>query len=205
MARALGVSHTTVIKALRRLAAAGEIRSECRFSVRRLHFAGGSTDWTEKQRGAILLAARHGTPRPSVASIIAAAIRRAAERLEQCPSNDRLAVLAGCSPSLVRRRLAGLLAAGTFAIEKRGMARRVTYPDGTATSWPARSSCRQLPDIVAAGAVRELRRQNLVVFDVAVVRQAVPGRTWSVDGRLLDRSAVIALAAARARQAMAAQ
>ena len=222
LARELGCSVQTVQSVLRRLIGRQLVRVERRGPERRLLLADGrATLWTgQKARSALAMMARRdvaGVPQNMIASreAIIRLVREAAEAEAPFPSNSVIQERARCSRKTVTRILAELEAAGAFKVERRSSVRRAVYPDGVAHCWG--SSSRAVPgveaepmkpaaaiDLAVVEATRELRRQRIVVFDTYVVTGGAPGRTWSVDGRKVDRQTLLEIAARRNAAAVSA-
>lgn len=204
LARRLGYSVTAVRIVLRDLVAAGEIVTERDGPRRRLRLRDGRmTAWSvladaEPPDVALrTMAARKET--------VLQALKAAACEGAPCPSNHDLADRAGCRRHRVDSLIKELLAERAFRIERRrGNQRRLFFADGTATDWSRVASARRRAvDVSAAWAVTTLRRMgHASVFDVAVVTGKAWGVTWSVDGKLYDRAALIAYAGERRSDAL---
>lgn len=206
LARRLGYSVGTVRLVLRDLVAAGEIATERDGPRRRLRLRDGRmTAWS------VLADAEP----PDVALRIQAArkatvlqvLRDAAIAGAPCPSNLDLAERAQCRRYRVDSVIGDLLTEGAFRIERRrGNQRRIFFADGTVTAWSlVRNRNARTADLAATEAVTALRRMgHASVFDVAVHTGKAWGVTWSVDGRLYDRAALIAYASERRSLAMSA-
>ncbi|MCA0247668.1 MAG: hypothetical protein LCH93_13710 [Proteobacteria bacterium] len=204
LARRLGYSVTGVRIVLRDLVAAGEIVTERDGPRRRLRLRDGRlTAWSvladaEPPEAALRTQAiRKAT--------VLQALQEAASAGAPCPSNHDLADRAGCCRHRIDSLIKECLAAGTFRIERRrGNQRRLFFADGTATAWSlVRNRQVRAVDVAAAEAVTTLRRMgHASVFDVAVVTGKAWGVTWSVDGKLYDRAALIAYAGERRSDAL---
>jgi DNA-binding transcriptional regulator YhcF (GntR family) len=199
LARRLNYSVTAVRIALRDLVATGEISTERDGPRRRLRLHDGRmTAWS------VLADAEP----PEVAQrtkatrneIVLQALKAAAIAGAPCPSNHELAARAECRRHRVDSLIRELLAEGAFRIERRrGNQRRLFFADGTETAWSlVKNRHARAVDIAAAEAVTALRRMgHALVFDVAVYTGKAWGVTWSVDGKLYGRAALIAYAAER--------
>jgi hypothetical protein len=206
LARRLGYSVGTVRLVLRDLVAAGEINTERDGPRRRLRLRDGRmTAWS------VLADAEP----PDVAlrtqatrkATVLQALRDAAIAGAPCPSNLDLAQRAECRRYRVDNLIGELLVEGAFRIERRrGNQRRMFFADGTATAWSfVRNRNSRVVDLAATEAVTALRRMgHASVFDVAVETGKAWGVTWSVDGKLYDRTALIAYATERRSWAMSA-
>lgn len=219
LAREIGCSVQTVQSVLRRLIGRRLLDVERRGPERRLHLADGrATLWTgQKARSALMMIDRRdlkGAAAKAVAirELITRVVREAAEVEAPFPGNTELGDKAGCSRKTVTRILADLEQAGTFKLERRSSMRRAVYPDGVAHCWGRVSDDQPMIratefgtlrrpdkiDLLVVEATRALRRQRMVVFDTYVVTGGAPGRTWSVDGRKVDRDTLLSIAVRRA-------
>ena len=211
LARAARISTGTLVAHLRHLVEAGELASEARGPYRRLTLKDGAgTGWTAKINGretALQLGiACGGQPRSADAAVLAL-VRRAADLGLPCPSNARLAQAAACTKDTARRTLARLVRAGAFTIERRTLPGRrpdrcIVFGPGVATGWESGDGQALRLDPAVLAAERALRRQGIVVFDVAVHTGTGWGIAWSVDGAVMGRAALLELAARRAAQAI---
>lgn len=154
--------------------------------------------------------------RPLSARILAAVGQWAAEG-RPMPTDGEAGEAVGCSRSTFGRALNRLRLRGKLEIENQNRnRRRVRLPDGRQTDWTAlppprppappkpvrRAFVAAAPDLVVDEAVRSLRRQGPVVFDLSVVTDCAPGVAWSVDGRTMTRDELLAEAARRNAQAI---
>lgn len=148
------------------------------------------------------------------------AIERWATAGEAMPGDPAGGKAIGCSPSAFRRALKKLRESGRVTVEHRPHRRRFILPDGRATGWSVpqlrmkpldAARVRALPpvrftaaplDLAVEEAVRSLRRQGPVVYDLAVVTGCAPGVAWSVDGRTMNRGQLLAEAARRNARAI---
>ena len=225
LARALRISGGTIVAQLRRAVAAGDLSSETRGPYRRLTLRdGATTGWTEKINGretAVVLGIpgnfRRGDPPggerrsrefKTAGQLVLRLLRRAAEWGQACPGNGMLAQAAGCAKATVGRVLRKLQASGKFTIERRTLAgqrpdRRIRFADGPVTDWTAGADARGGIDYAVQDAERALRRQGLVVFDVAVHTGRGWGIAWSIDGKVVGRAELVAFASQRTSKAMA--
>ncbi|WP_289296492.1 hypothetical protein [uncultured Reyranella sp.] len=223
LARTFGCSLQAVSHALRIMRRAGEVRVERNGPSRRLVLKDGrATGWTELPRG--------GAPSPRSGIGIAVERRSRAELLLEAlaawaneqrpmPSDVEGGELFGCNPSTFRKTLKLLRDTGKVTMENRPSRRRCRLSDGRATAWsvpqvrhkagvkpPAKSSRRARGaaplDLVADEAVRSLRRQGPVVFDLSVATDCAPGVAWSVDGKTMTRAELLAEAVRRNARAI---
>lgn len=205
LARRLACSGVFLRTRLRALERAGEIAVQRDGPHRRITLADGrATAWTLHRGQSVpkVDGATAGDDERRSADAVEAALRSAAEAEAPCQSTKALAARARCSGEAVRRILAALEAAGRLRIEHRPGLRRVVFPDGVATAWPAKALA-PVSDPVASEAVRALQRMGCdSVFDVAVVTRKAWGVTWSVDGKLVGRDALIEMARERRARAM---
>jgi hypothetical protein len=217
LSRALRISTGTMVAQLRRAVDAGDLRSETRGPYRRLTLADGSaTGWTAKINGRetalVLGIPRGGGERRSqqgidAASLVLRLLRRAAEWGQACPGNPVLAQAAHCTKATVGRAMRKLHRAGKITIERRALPgqlpdRRVRFADGAVTGWTAGADARGGIDYAVQDAERALRRQGMVVFDVAVHTGRGWGIAWSIDGKMVGRGELVAIADARTARAM---
>lgn len=214
LALRLCCSGRGVVVALQALVAAGEVASEVDGPRRRLTLKDGArTDWTPpvlerrvrptpEPAGAVLSAGERRSRQSEQA--VLAALRAAADQGRPFPSDAVIGAAAGVRRRSVLSVLKRLEAAGAVAIERAPNKRRGTVADGAVLGWTATAVAGRgnLPDLAAIEAVRALRRMGKHVFDVAVVTGRAWGVTWSVDGRLYGRDALIAYSRERRAVAM---
>lgn len=199
LARRFKCSLSTIRDVLRALVDAGEIRTERDGPRRRLRLRDGRvTAWSvlANQLPPKAAKAQHHSRK----EIVLRAVIAAAARGDVCPTTGELAIRAKCSRDRVGALLRELEAADAFKVDRaRRAQRRFIFADGTATAWPGGSSRKPLAiDYAATEAITALRRMgHASVFDVAVVTGKAWGVTWSVDGKLYDRAALIAYASER--------
>lgn len=226
LAREFGCSIQAVRWCLRRLRDDGELVSERDGPRRRLVLKDGrATGWSALPLGERVVV--RGTTittvdRRSLGARVLAAVTAWAAEGRPTPTDQQGGRLIGCDPSSFHRELQRLRQAGKLTVEHPpgGQRRRFVLPDGTATAWslgqfrtkpvdtvrlralrPVRPGAAPL-DLAVEEAVRSLRRQGPVVFDLAVVTGCAPGVAWSVDGRTMDRAQLLATAADRSARAM---
>lgn len=217
LSRALRISSGTIVAQLRRAVAVGDLSSETRGPYRRLTLRDGTrTEWTAKINGretaVVLGIPRNGGERRSrefktAGQLVLRLLRRAAEWGQACPDNQVLAQAGGCTKATVGRVLRKLHAEKKFTIERRTLPgqrpdRRIRFADGAITDWTAGADARGGIDYAVQDAERALRRQGLVVFDAAVHTGRGWGIAWSIDGKMVGRSELVAIAADRAARAM---
>lgn len=225
LAHALRISTGTIVKQIRSAVAAGDLSSESRGPYRRLTLRDGTaTGWTAKINGretAVVLGIpscfRRGDPPrgerrsrefKTAGQLVLRLLRRGAEWSQACPGNLVMADAAGCTKATIGRLLRKLQADGKFTIERRTLPgqrpdRRIRFADGPVTDWTAGADARGGIDYAVQDAERALRRQGLVVFDVAVHTGRGWGIAWSIDGKVVGRGELVAIAAQRAAKAMA--
>lgn len=219
----LACSVQAVRWCLRRLRETGEIVSERDGPRRRLVLKDGrATGWPELpgSNAADRAAARVPAERRSLSARVLDAVTGWAREGRPMPTDAQGGALMRCWPSSFRRALYHLRETQQLTVEHRPGRRRFVLPDGTATGWsvaqertkpgeaatslarpPVRLSSAPL-DLVAEEAVRAMRRQGPVVYDLAVVTGCAPGVAWSVDGRTMTRDQLVAEAARRNARAM---
>ncbi len=227
----LACSVQAVRWCLRRLRETGEIVSERDGPRRRLVLKDGrATGWPALpgSNAADRAAARVPAERRSLSARVLDAVTGWAREGRPMPTDAQGGALMRCCPSSFRRALYHLRETQQLTVEHRPGRRRFVLPDGTATGWsvaqvricagasrhPGRrdiatqcpggpSVLRAAPlDLVAEEAVRAMRRQGPVVYDLAVVTGCAPGVAWSVDGRTMTRDQLVAEAARRNARAM---
>lgn len=218
LSRALRISSGTIVVQLRQAVAAGDLLSETRGPYRRLTLRDGTrTEWTAKINGretAVVLGIpgnggeRRSREFKTAGALVLRLLRRAAEWSQACPGNLVMADAAGCTKATVGRLLRKLQAENKFTIERRTLPgqrpdRRVRFADGPVTDWTAGADARGGIDYAVQDAERALRRQGLVVFDVAVHTGRGWGIAWSIDGKVVGRAELVAIAAQRTAKAMA--
>ena len=102
-----------------------------------------------------------------------------------------------------------LEAAGALTMERVPNKRRAVLAEDGVVEWtggaPSRRPRAVKPalDLAVTDSVRALQRMGRQVFDVAVVTGKAWGVSWSVDGRILGRAELIALADSRRAAAIA--
>jgi hypothetical protein len=223
LAQDFGCSIQAVRWCLRRLRDDGELVSERDGPRRRLVLKDGrTTGWTALPLGEGVVVRGTTVERRSLGARVLAAVTGWAAQGRPMPSDEQGGRLIGCDPSSFRRELQRLRQTGKLTVEHPpgGQGRRFVLPDGTATGWsvgqfrtkpvdtlrlralrPSRGGVAPL-DLAVEEAVRSLRRQGPVVYDLAVVTGCAPGVAWSVDGRTMNRDQLLAAAAAGNARAM---
>lgn len=221
LARDFKCSLQAVMAAMRVLKAAGEIRSERDGPRRRLMLKDGrATGWSALPLGPSSTCAKP-VERRSLRDRVLEAVKAWAAQSTPMPTDDAGGLALRCCNTSFRRALQQLRATGHLAVEHIKQRRRFVLPDGSRTGWsavarrpPRDASGRIAPapvrsvrprgtlDLVADEAVRSLRRQGPVVFDLAVVTSCSPGVAWLVDGRTMTRADLVAEASRRNARAM---
>lgn len=227
LAREVGCSIQGVTAALRRLRRTGALSSERNGPFRRLVLRDGrATGWSQLTGDNAPSEGPDGGPddkrprRKTVVERVREAVEGWAASAEPMPGDPAGAKTVGCSPSAFRRALKALRETGALRVENRPHRRRFILPDGRATGWsvpqlrmkPLDTGRRHAPrpvrftaaplDLAVEEAVRSLRRQGPVVYDLAVVTGCAPGVAWSVDGRTMSRDQLLAEAARRNARAV---
>ncbi|WP_439611485.1 hypothetical protein [Reyranella sp.] len=223
LARTFGCSLQAVSHALRIMRRAGEVRVERHGPSRRLVLKDGrASGWTELPRGdalALPAGVESSNERRSRAELLLDALSLWASEHRPMPSDVEGGELFGCNPSTFRKALKQLRDTGRVTMENRPSRRRCRLADGRATGWtvpqvrhkagvPLKAKHRRTSrgaaalDLVAEEAVRSLRRQGPVVFDLSVVTDFAPGVAWSVAGRTMTRAQLIDEAARRNARAI---
>jgi hypothetical protein len=223
LSRELGCSVQAIRKCLCRLREAGELRSERDGPRRRLVLKDGrTTGWTELPRqGGSAASPVVPAERRSLSARVLGLVTELARDGRPMLTDRQGGRLLHCDPSTFRRALFHLRESRQLTVEHRSGSRRFVLPNGTATGWSVpqlrmkpldAAHIRALPavrrspaplDLAVEEAVRALRRQGPVVFDLSVVTHCAPGVAWSVDGRTMNRAQLLAEAAdcnARAMQ-----
>lgn len=201
--KALGCSGMTASKRLNELRAAGELQVERSGCRRRFILKDGqTTGWTARRREAHLTMARLGIARTDPMPVerkkkrladILAALRAAADRNDPCPDNAELGRLVNTAVNHASELVGELAEAGHFTIERQSRARRVIFPDGSATSWPLVAARSGVVDVVARVATVSLQRRGLTTFDCGIYGGNW-GERWCVDGKIVDRAGLLACA-----------
>ncbi len=219
LAPVLACSSSGVVHALRVLLQRREIASEQKGPLRRFAVDGEWTAWSASPRDPrpairpTLEARRHNLCTAGLSAReeaarkrddrVLAVLRRLAAAGEAFPSDVEIARLVRMPEGSVKNVLGRLCDRGDIAIERRPNRRRADFPDGAALGWSLGRDRRPAVDLAAADAVRALRRMGRHVFDVAVVTGRAWGVSWSVDGRIMGRGALIAHAGERRSAALA--
>lgn len=218
-----------IVNALRCLHDSGDVKSETKGPLRRFRVGRAVTAWSvpplerrvRRTRPALAKAAKKDERRssdrgPSPAEILKDArerrdakllslLKRLARTGQACPGDAEIARVARLPMGSVKHVLGRLAAAGELVLEfQPPNKRRVTLKDGAELGWSIGGAARPVIDVAAHDAVRALRRMGHVVFDVAVVTGKAWGVSWSVDGKILGRAALIALADERRAAAIGA-
>jgi hypothetical protein len=225
LARELGCSIQGITTALRRLRESSEISSERSGPCRRLVLRDGrATAWSQVTPSYGAEPDPGAADRPARRRLLPERVLEAIEGWASAgtamPGDVAAGKAVGCSPSGFRRAVKKLREAGKVTAEHTPHRRRFVLPDGRATGWSVpqlrmkpleAARIRALPavrrspaplDLAVEEAVRALRRQGPVVFDLSVVTHCAPGVAWSVDGRTMNRAQLLAEAADRNARAM---
>lgn len=201
LAKALGASSESVRHRLRDLAAAGQLTIESHGASRRVSLPDGQRTAETAHGGSHEGRAR----RPDLAALgerrspehwqrILVELKAAAAGGLPCPADRTLAKAGRCRTAAAARAFLRLESEGQFTVERRPNLRRIIFSDGTATTWPGQRRRGKVIDLCASDAVRALQRMDCRVFDVAVVTGKAWGVSWSIDGRIVGRTALVELA-----------
>jgi hypothetical protein len=206
-ARQLGASTECVVKELRQLYRAGTVTSEARGPVRRLILKDGrATAFTRLARTRaphqFHVDAVERRSRPNLDERLDRVLELRVRQGLPMPSNAELGEAIGCVATSARRVIARRVAAGAFKVELAGNERRLIFPDGRATPWPAQLA-RAPFDPAVRDAVAALRRcGDVTVYDMAIRTCAAWGVAWFLNGRTVGRDELLAAAAARLARAL---
>jgi DNA-binding Lrp family transcriptional regulator len=204
-ARRIGASVTTVSAQLRALRRAGAVASEHSGPCRRLVLRDGrTTGFTRLARTRaphLFHVAAERRSRPDFDDRLERLLRALAAEGRPVPGNAVIGEAIGCAPSTVRRVVSRRVRAGAFGLELRGNERRVGFPDGPCTPW-LKQLAGPVVDYAVGGAVRSLRQQGVVVYDLAVATGRAWGVAWFLDGRTVGRDDLLAVAAGRQARAL---
>lgn len=222
LARTFGCSLQAVSHALRLMRKAGEIRSERDGPRRRLVLKDGrATAWTVLPVGvARQMTGSAPVERPSLQARVLSAVTQWAAEKRPMPTDEEAGAAVGCSRWTFGRMLQALRVGGALDVENlNSNRRRVHLPEGSRTDWtalPSRRASTTSPaskaprpvhrsgplDLAVDEAVRALRRQGPVVFDLSVVTDCAPGVAWSVDSLTMTRAELLDEAARRNARAI---
>lgn len=217
LAPRFGCSSSGVVHALRALHRRAEIRSETKGPLRRFKVGAAWTAWSlapqdprprrtrpSLERPPALAGERRSAAATRDAQVLAV-LQRLAAVGAAFPSDAEIGRLVKMPAGSVTRVLERLVGRAALAIESRPPnLRRATLADRTALGWSTGRGNRPVIDLAVIDAGRALRRMGRHVFDVAVVTGCAWGVTWSVDGKLLGRDDLIALARERRAAALVA-
>jgi hypothetical protein len=208
-------SPSGIVHALRVLHQCGAIVSEAKGPLRRFKVGAAWTAWSaapidprpkhhrptlERPKSMPSPAALAGERRSQRDATVLAALKRLAAIGAAFPSDADIARQARLPEGSVNDALKRLAGQGKLVIEHRPPnQRRATLSAhdgyiGGALGWSTGRGSRPVIDLAAIDAVRALQRMGRTVFDVAVVTGCAWGVTWSVDGKLLGRDDLIAMA-----------